>query len=543
MATRLRTWPALLRVPPFPGSSRVALQIPARGKSAADFDPAGCIAALRRLKVGGSFWGPQPDLPNGGGVVVVGVDAATLAAGRERATRLGLPLVCCGRAGDRVACVPGDCDPWHLLGWAHEVVARAGDPLAVLAALAGVPVSAPGGEPAVVADGAALEALARRHLGGGWDFRDPFSDQAIPALAAIELLGFWRGLIDANRRIGAVHGIAGWKRRTVAPLLWGGAGPVPFGAAAAPDEIVAFWRARTDPAVLAEIERSAAPRAEIEDGFIRSVGLGADCVPPLSIVVEPECPHYDPSGPSGLERLLAGTGFSPALVARAAALRVRIVAGGVSKYAAGGAGVARADRPGRHILVTGQVEDDLSVLRGGGGITSNLDLVRRVRACAPDAWIVYRPHPDVDAGHRRGHVDDCVMLQVADAIARGGGIPAWIDAVDEVHVLTSLAGFEALLRGKPVTTHGVPFYAGWGLTTDLGAVPARRSTKRSLDELVAATLLVYPRYLDPLTALPCPPEVLVERIVAGVRPNNPLQRNPLLVTLRRAVGRARSLLR
>ena len=540
MVTRLRSWPALLRVPPFPGSCGGVLQIPTRGRSADGFDPVACIAAIRKLKVGSSFWGPQPELPERGGLLIAAQSRADVAAGRQRAARLGVPLVCLGHGAagvdPGVVSVPTASDPWHLLDWAHEVMARPGETLAMLAAFAGVRVSAPGDEP-VTTDDAALDALARRELGDGWDFRDPFSGRRITALAAIELLGFWRGLIDANRSIGAVHGIGAWKRQTVAPLLWGG-GSVRFGDATAPGKTAAFWRARTDPAVLANIARSGVPSAEIEDGFIRSVGLGADCVPPLSIVVEPECPHYDPSGPSGLERLLAEADFSPGLLARAAALRARIVAGGVSKYAAGGVGVARADHPGTHILVTGQVEDDLSVLRGGGGITSNLELVRRVRAGAPDAWIIYRPHPDVDAGHRRGHVDDPVMLEVADAVARTGGITAWIDAVDAVHVLTSLAGFEALLRDKPVTTHGVPFYAGWGLTADLGAVPWRRGRTRTLDELVAATLLLYPRYLDPVTALPCPPEVLVERILAGVR-----RRNPVLVGLRRAAGQVRGLLR
>jgi capsular polysaccharide export protein len=85
--------------------------------------------------------------------------------------------------------------------------------------------------------------------------------------------------------------------------------------------------------------------------------------------------------------------------------------------------------------------------------------------------------------------------------------------VDEVHVNTSLAGFEALLRGRPVTTYGVPFYAGWGLTRDLGPVPARRTAQRTIDELVAAALVLYPRYLDPLTGLPCPAEIIVERLI------------------------------
>ena len=78
-----------------------------------------------------------------------------------------------------------------------------------------------------------------------------------------------------------------------------------------------------------------------------------------------------------------------------------------------------------------------------------------------------------------------------------------------------MAGFEALLRGKKVTTHGVPFYAGWGLTTDLGPIPPRRSRSRSLDELVAAAIILYPTYVDPVTRLPCPPEILIQRIARG----------------------------
>ena len=103
---------------------------------------------------------------------------------------------------------------------------------------------------------------------------------------------------------------------------------------------------------------------------------------------------------------------------------------------------------------------------------------------------------------------------------------------------TSLAGFEALLRGKQVTTHGVPFYAGWGLTKDLGPVPLRRTARRTLDELIAATLLLYPRYLDPVTGLPCPAEVVVSRLTCRN------QRDPrLLVSVRRLQGKLMRTLR
>jgi capsular polysaccharide export protein len=80
-----------------------------------------------------------------------------------------------------------------------------------------------------------------------------------------------------------------------------------------------------------------------------------------------------------------------------------------------------------------------------------------------------------------------------------------LEAVDEVHLLTSLTGFEALLRKKAVTCYGQPFYAGWGLTHDI--YPVNRSTRRlSLDELVAGVLMLYPTYISRRTGKFTTPE-------------------------------------
>jgi capsular polysaccharide export protein len=295
---------------------------------------------------------------------------------------------------------------------------------------------------------------------------------------------------------------------------------------------VAVWKSRVAPAVLAELDRSGAELIEVEDGFIRSAGLGADCVPPLSIVVDRVGVHFDPTAPSELEALLQNGEFSPDLLDRARALRSTIVDQGISKYGSAQAAAPSRRSERRHILVPGQVEDDRAVLAGGQPI-GNADLLRRVRQDAPDAHIIYKPHPDVEAGHRLGAIPDLLCSQLADEVVRGGPISSWIKMVDEVQVNTSLAGFEALLRGKSVTTHGVPFYAGWGLTRDLGKVPDRRTAKRSLDELVASVLLLYPRYLDPVTGLPCPPEILIRRLSEGTGSAG----NDPLVRLRRLQGR------
>lgn len=367
-----------------------------------------------------------------------------------------------------------------------------------------------------------------------FDYLNPFTGNRMDTAQAIELCGFWRGLIDRNRDIAAAIGFAFWKRDTVAPLLWGGT-ELRFLATAdevEPGSHVAIWRSRTSARVLRTLDARGVSLVEVEDGFIRSAGLGADCVPPLSIVVDRLGAHFDPRAPSELENLIQNGVFGADQLARAQALRLSIVDSGLSKYDLSSAAAPRRAGSRRHILVPGQVEDDRSVLEGGGAVRTNTDLLRRVRERAPDAFILYKPHPDVEAGHRVGGVPDGEMLKFADEIVRNEPITGLIAMVDEVHVNTSLAGFEALMRGKSVTTYGSPFYAGWGLTCDLGDVPSRRTARRTIDELVAAVLLEYPRYLDPVTGLPCPAEVVVDRLVAGRTSSS-----ALIVGLRRAQGK------
>lgn len=265
-------------------------------------------------------------------------------------------------------------------------------------------------------------------------------------------------------------------------------------------------------------------KLRVEDGFLRSRGLGAELVPPLSLVCDDLGIYYDPSRESRLERLILSAP-PPGGLARAEALQARLVAGRVTKYNLPGAGLPSLPE-GRRILVPGQVEDDASIRLGASEVRTNLNLLRAVREANPEAWVIYKPHPDVEAGLRPGVVSlqDCTGL--ADHLARESDPVALIEACDEVWTMTSLMGFEALLRGKPVTCLGAPFYAGWGLTRDLGPVPARRRQaadghplpRPSLAQLVHAALIAYPRYYDPFSRLACPPEVAVERLAGGLLP-------------------------
>ncbi|WP_162789185.1 MULTISPECIES: beta-3-deoxy-D-manno-oct-2-ulosonic acid transferase [Sphingomonas] len=363
---------------------------------------------------------------------------------------------------------------------------------------------------------------------------NPYTGEAMSGLEAVALCAFWRDLIRSNRDLAGGLGIAFWKQSALAPLLWDGARPLPFWRslpAELPAGAVAVWGSKARAEDLAALERRAIPVVEVEDGFLRSAGLGADCIPPLSITVDRRGPYFDHRQPSELEAMLETHEIDPALLDRAARLRAAIVAAGLGKYERGRVPLPRWGGERRHLLVTGQVEDDRSVLTGGLGLT-NLELLERVRADHPAAFILYKSHPDVEAGHRKGAIPAARMRDLADRIVTDLPIASLLDLADEVHVNTSLAGFEALLRQTPVTTYGVPFYAGWGLTRDLGPVPSRRKRRRTIDELVALALLVYPRYLDPVTGLPCPAEVVVDRLCTDSAPAT-----GLLVGLRRMQGR------
>ncbi len=290
-----------------------------------------------------------------------------------------------------------------------------------------------------------------------------------------------------------------WKRKPL-QQVFGSVKPVRFGRAKA-DETrrVMRWASKGgDGAVL------------VEDGFLRSRGLGADLIAPLSLVLDDLGIYYDATRPSRLEEILnASEGLTDWERTRAEGLLARITEAGLSKYNLSGAPLP--DLPeGRRILVPGQVEDDASIRLGATEVRTNADLLKAVRDANPAAKIIYKPHPDVEADLRPGKVDGAE--DIADLVLRGADPIAAIDAVDEVWTMTSLLGFEALLRGKPVTCLGMPFYAGWGLTDDRTMPIPRRAARLDLPSLVHGALIAYPRYFDPVTRLPCPPEVIVDRI-------------------------------
>lgn len=250
----------------------------------------------------------------------------------------------------------------------------------------------------------------------------------------------------------------------------------------------------------------------VEDGFIRSRGLGSNLCRPSSLSIDPVGIYFDSRRPSKLEQLLNAQPLTPQELERGASLIELLRQHGVSKYNVGNAQPFTPPDDGRSlVLVVGQVDGDASILTGSPVVRSNEQLLWAVRGARPDAHILYKPHPDVVAGNRAGAISSeclakCVNSQVLDI-----GLTSLYPHVDELHTMTSLSGFEALVQGVNVTTWGQPFYSGWGLTKDI--YPAtRRQRTLPLAALVYMTLVAYPRYIDWQSGLWMSPEQLIRQL-------------------------------
>ncbi len=312
-------------------------------------------------------------------------------------------------------------------------------------------------------------------------------------------------------------GFSGWKKRFVGHYF-GSKSALRFSnldsrsiASLKVNNRVVGWSSKITDEFRGSCERKGVELWRMEDGFVRSVGLGADLVRPMSLVIDSSGIYYDATAPSDLEHVLAHTRFSNFLLQRSREVRKRLVELRLSKYNVGRHEALELPTQQRIILVPGQVETDASIAKGSPEIKTNTDLLVAVRVANPDAFIVYKPHPDVLSGGRHGELaakkdQELFDLQVTDI-----AITDLLDRVDEVHTMSSLTGFEALLRGVKVVTYGMPFYAGWGLTQD--RLRCERRTRRlTLDELVAGTLILYPVYVEPKSGQVCNIETAIDLI-------------------------------
>ena len=266
------------------------------------------------------------------------------------------------------------------------------------------------------------------------------------------------------------------------------------------DSAVYIWGKKEYPQVQKWCDENGVQIIRVEDGFIRSIGLGSDLTRPYSLVFDDAGIYFDTTSPSRLENILNYHKFSPYEIESAKQLREILVNSKISKYNDDKDAII-THKNSKIALVIGQVEDDASVRIGADGM-KNIELLRLARQNSPHAHIIYKPHPDVVSGNRVGAVKTTEALKYCDEVLEGVSMPTLLDIADEIHTMTSTSGLEAILRGKKVVCYGRPFWAGWGLSDDKKPQP-RRYRSLSSDELIAGAYLLYPRYIHPLNLEAC----------------------------------------
>ena len=384
--------------------------------------------------------------------------------------------------------------------------------------------------------GVGLEAVVHAALVAGTRCIDPHRHRLCAIEELMQAIGLQRRLRSDSPAWVEAFGFTPWKQPSLRRFLAGSqlrfrwARSLPGRRA----DAVAVWGRRARPRLLAAAQQRQLPVLRVEDGFLRSVGLGADLIDPISWVVDRSGMYYDATGPSDLERLLAGSHWTAAQLQRAAALRQRLVTEAITKYNLSGSSWQRPDSARRVVLVVGQVESDASIRFGAPGLHSNLALLQAVREAEPDAFLIYKPHPDVVAGLCRSGEGEQQAAAFCDQVLTEGSISTLFAQVDALHVLTSLAGFEALLRGLEVHCWGLPFYAGWGLTRDQLRCE-RRGRALPLDALVHGALIDYPRYVSRHSGWFIPPEQAIDELVTWRQA--PLAQRSLIQALFRHWGR------
>jgi capsular polysaccharide export protein len=105
-------------------------------------------------------------------------------------------------------------------------------------------------------------------------------------------------------------------------------------------------------------------------------------------------------------------------------------------------------------------------------------------------------HPDVFSGKRESDINLNELPKEIKILQDNINPIELLQYFEKVYTKTSGMGMEALLLDKEVHCYGMPFYAGWGVTKDK-QVCNRRNRKCSIDEIFAATYIIYTAYYNP----------------------------------------------
>ncbi|MDO6488125.1 hypothetical protein Q4503_10470 [Colwellia sp. 6_MG-2023] len=266
--------------------------------------------------------------------------------------------------------------------------------------------------------------------------------------------------------------------------------------------VIIVWGYTESQHVTRYAKKNNLPIYRMEDAFIRSAKLGAQHATPYSLVVDKTGFYYNCYEASDIENILNTYDFKAdtALMQNAQECIQLIKELKLSKYNPPRKtvqGISQRIKLKRRVAILGQVDSDASIKFGNPDNWTSEELIKLAAYENPNCEIYYRPHPEVYQGFQDSTFKASEVEKYATITTPDENIIDFIEAVDHIYTISSLSGFEAVIRNKKVTTVGAPFYSGWGVTDDRVTI-TRRTARLTIEEVFAAAYLIYPRYLGNL---------------------------------------------
>ncbi|GAB5459475.1 MAG: hypothetical protein Hens3KO_25050 [Henriciella sp.] len=247
------------------------------------------------------------------------------------------------------------------------------------------------------------------------------------------------------------------------------------------------------------VAKSQAELALVEYGLISAMGIPSLADFKFSLIVDDLGIFFDTTTRSRTEQLILDGDGDPILKARAKKFIQTVVEHDIVKYNDSPKMALEDVGNKRKILVMDQTSGDLSIEFGQCHKFDFSSMLEHALA-QDNAHVFLKLHPETVQGVKDANYDLRTLQGVENLtlIVDNCNAMHLIKQVDEVYVMTSGAGLEALMVGKPVTCFGVPFYAGWGLTTDMQPFSNER-VERTLEDVIAAVFLKQTLWFDPIT--------------------------------------------
>ncbi|QCI29085.1 capsule polysaccharide transporter [Caminibacter pacificus] len=244
----------------------------------------------------------------------------------------------------------------------------------------------------------------------------------------------------------------------------------------------------------------------LEDGFIRSVGLGVEGYPAFSVVEDDAGMHYDASKETRIERILKTYDFknNEKLLQTARDAIELIKKYKISKYNLSPLILPEKVKKSKKkkVLIIAQTAGDNSLVYGRAYEFEPKDIILSALEENEGADVFVKVHPDVLTGKRQSSIDIDLAKKYCKVITENTNPVMLLEEFDKVYTQTSQMGFEAAFLGKEVVTFGMPFYAGWGITQDK-LTNERRQRKLTPLEVFAAAYILYSNYYNPYEKREC----------------------------------------